>query len=105
MPPDYVIRYRCGRDCDATALIVEDGQGVAYLFSDGSLQSSLHGAQAPARLARLMGQLGIWAPVPEVPPYTLEGLRRIAGRPSASGVDEVTWITAGTSGKARQAAR
>ena len=105
MLPDYVIRYRCGRDCKATALIVEDGQGVAYLFSDGSLQSSLRGAHAPARLAHQLGQLGNWAPVPEVPPYTLEGLRRLAGHPSEFGANGVTWIAAETGGGARQAAR
>ncbi len=92
MVPDYVIRYRCGRDCDTTALIVEDEQGVAYLFSGGSLQSSLRGAHAPARLARMMGQLGVWASVPEVPPYTLEGLRRIAGPPPKFDANERTWI-------------
>jgi hypothetical protein len=53
-----------------------------------------------------LGQLGNWAPVPEVPPYTLEGLRRLAGRPSEFGANGVTWIAAGGgAGGARQAAR
>ena len=91
MSPDYVIRYRCGRDRGATALIVEDGRGTAYLFSDGSLQSSLRGAHAPARLARMMARLGSWTPVPEVLPYTLDGLRRIAGQPAEVGAVTAGW--------------
>ena len=78
----YTIRYRCD-DPPGTSLIVQDGQGTAYLFSDGVLQLRLGGDEACARLARLLGRHAPWAMVPEVPPYTLEGLRRLTRAPEA----------------------
>ena len=86
----YTIRYRCDNPA-GTSLIVEDGQGIAYLFSDGFLQLRLGGEGACARLARLLGRHAPWAVVPEVPPYTLEGLRRLTQTPVARAGDYGSW--------------
>lgn len=79
MPAHYYVRYRCGYGGGNTALIVEDEHRTAYLFSDGWLQSKVEGDDATPRLARLMRRHGHWSPLPEVPPYTIDGLRRLTG--------------------------
>ncbi len=75
----YYVRYRCGYRGGTTALIVEDEQRTAYLFSDGWLQSKIEGDDAATRLAELMRRRGHWSRLPEVPPYTIDGLRRLTG--------------------------
>lgn len=75
----YHVRYRCGYGGRNTALIVEDEQHNAYLFSDGALQGKIAGNEAAARLARLLRRRGQWSPLPQVPPYTLDGLRQLTG--------------------------
>ena len=75
----YIIRYRPCGDALANALIVEDEQQVAYLFSRGQLQGWLAGPDASERLVRALGSRGRWMPVPQVAGYTLEGLCRLTG--------------------------
>lgn len=76
-PAEYYVRYRCGaRGADAV-LIVEDAQGVAYLFSGGVLQCRLGGARAVERLRRWLDAPGQWVPIPSVTPSTLDDLRRL----------------------------
>ncbi len=78
----YTIRFRCADRGGRTALIVEDEQGDALLFSGGRLRDRLVGAGASARLARRLATRGTWVPVPRVSPYTVEGLRRITAPPT-----------------------
>ncbi len=75
----YIIRYRPCGEALANALIVEDEQQVAYLFSEGQLQGWLAGHDASERLVRALGSQGRWMPVPRVAGYTLEGLCRLTG--------------------------
>ncbi len=75
----YIIRYRPCGEALANALIVEDEQQVAYLFSGGQLQGWLAGPDASERLVRAVGSRGRWMPVPRVAGYTLEGLCRLTG--------------------------
>jgi hypothetical protein len=80
----YTIRYR-GTDWGGRLLlIVDDGQGAAYLFSGGELQLRFGGDQAGPRLARRLDNRVTWLAVPEVSPYTLDELRRIATVPEAA---------------------
>lgn len=76
----YTIRYRCADRGGRTALIVEDEQGDAHLFSDGRLRDRLVGDGASARLARRLAIRGTWVPVPRVSPYTIEGLRHLTAQ-------------------------
>ena len=75
----YIIRYRPCGEAPVNALIVEDEQQVAYLFSGGQLQGWLAGPDASERLVRALGSRGRWLPVPRVAGYTLEGLCRLTG--------------------------
>ena len=75
----YIIRYRPCGEALASALIVEDEQQVAYLFSGGQLQGWLAGPDASERLVRALGRQGRWIAVPQVAGYTLEGLCRLTG--------------------------
>lgn len=79
----YIIRYRCSGPHDRIALIVDDGCGDAYLFSGGRLQVRLGGSGASARMARMLGCGDACSPVPEVAPYTIDGLRYLITPPSA----------------------
>ena len=78
----YTIWYRCAAREGRTALIVEDEQGTAHLFSDGRLRDRFVGNGASARLARRLATRGTWVPVPQVSPYTIEGLRRLIAPPT-----------------------
>ncbi len=82
----YIIRYRPCGEALANALIVEDEQQVAYLFSEGQLQGWLAGPDASERLVRALGSRGRWMPVPRVAGYTLEGLCRLTGAPDHTAV-------------------
>ena len=79
----YTIRYRGRGRRGQTALIVEDGQGRAYLFSGGWLQGRLSGSKAATRLTAIMARHASWRIVPKVRPYTLDGLRQLVGLPTA----------------------
>lgn len=74
---EYTIRYRCDDQRGRTALIVEDPTGSAYLFSGGSLQSRLRGANAITRLHKRLARHAYWRQVPRVAPYSLDGLRQM----------------------------
>ena len=76
----YTIRYRCADRGGRTALIVEDEQGGAHLFSDGRLRDRLVGEGASARLARRLAIRGNGVPVPRVSPYTIEGLHHLTAQ-------------------------
>ena len=76
----YTVRYRCEDACGGTALIDEDEQRGAYAFCGGELQLMETEGNAGARLASLVGRVAPCMPVPEVSPYTLEGLRELAGK-------------------------
>lgn len=89
MPTQYYVRYRCGYGGRNTALIVEDDQQNAYLFSDGSLQSKMQGKGAAVRLARLMRRRGHWRSLPPVSPYTIDGLCRLIGAAPGPSVKNV----------------
>ena len=78
----YTIRYRCTDRAGMTALIVEDEQGGAHVFSGGRLRDRLVGDGASARLARRLAIHGTWVPVPRVSPYTIEGLRHLTAPPT-----------------------
>jgi len=81
VPRRYTVRLR-GRGADrAPALVVEDERGVAYLSHRGWLPVCLIGADAAARLPRLLRGWEGWARVPRVAPYTLDELRRLVGGP------------------------
>ena len=82
----YIIRYRPCGEALANALIVEDEQQVAYLFSGGQLQGWLAGPDASERLVGALGRRGHWMPVPRVAGYTLEGLCRLTGTPDHTSV-------------------
>ncbi len=103
----YTIRYRCEDSLDATALVVEDRRGTAYLFSGGQLHVQLSGDDACARLVELLGRRATCIPVPEVDPYTLEGLRRLTAEaahalPAMTGIDARSWAGNGVDhGRAR----
>ncbi len=75
----FIIRYRPCGDALANALIVEDEQQVADLFSGGQLQGWLAGPDASERLVRALGSRGRWMHVPRVAGYTPEGLCRLTG--------------------------
>lgn len=78
MATRYTVRYCCdGRP--APALIVEDEQGTAYLFSGGTLQSKMGGAGASARLADLLGRTATWTSLSPPPSCSLDELRRLDG--------------------------
>ena len=80
----YLVRYRGdGAGC-SVALLVEDEQGAAHLFSGGQLQGGLRGQGAAERLVRLLERRITLSPLPEVAPYTLEGLCCLVG---ASGIE------------------
>ncbi len=87
MTAHYTIRYRCNVGATQTALIVEDGQGRAYLFGGGWLWQETRGNAASARLARLLAEQTQtrWLPVPTVASYTLEELQRLTWTGAASG--------------------
>ena len=78
----YTIRYRSTGRTGVTALIVEDEQGGAHLFSGGRLRDRLVGDGASDRLARRLAIRGTWVPVPRVSPYTIEGLRHLTAPPA-----------------------
>jgi len=78
----YTIRYRGRSRRGQTALIVEDGQGRAYLFSGGWLQGRLSGNKAAHRLAAIMAGHASWRIVPKVRPYSIAGLRQLVGLPA-----------------------
>ena len=73
----YSIRYRYGDWRGQSALIVDDGRGNAYLFSGGRLQAGLTGSGACVRLARMLGRIGMCAPVPDAILYTLDSLGQL----------------------------
>ncbi|CAA9589285.1 MAG: hypothetical protein AVDCRST_MAG18-4593 [uncultured Thermomicrobiales bacterium] len=75
----YTVRYRCSDRRGRTALIVEDSAGAAYLFTSGTLQGRMGGNNASTRLAKRLEQVAHWRQVPRVAPYTLDGLRQMAG--------------------------
>lgn len=78
-PTRYTVRYRCNDRRGRTALIVEDSNGAAYLFTGGTLQGRMGGANASTRLARRLGEIAHWRQVPRVAPYTIDGLRQMTG--------------------------
>ena len=82
-PAEYRVCYWCGAQGADAALIVEDAQGVAYLFSGGVLQCRLGGAQAVERLRQWLDAPGQWAPIPSVTLSTLDGLRRLTAPTAA----------------------
>ena len=73
---EYTIRYRCAGDHGAVVLIVVDRPGTAYLFSSGQLQWRVEGADACARLLRLLGRNSTYLAATEDSPYTMTGLRQ-----------------------------
>ena len=73
----YTIRYRSYDRSGRAALIVEDSDGTAYLFSGGWLQGQLRGGDASRRLAGQLARSGSWLPVPRVAPYTIDDLRQM----------------------------
>ncbi len=75
----YTVRYRCNDRRGRTALIVEDSAGAAYLFTGGTLQGRLGGSNASTRLVKRLEEVAHWHQVPRVAPYTLDGLRQMAG--------------------------
>ncbi len=72
----YTIRYRGGGDLEQTALVIEDETGTPYLYERTGLHCRLTRAHSLARLEDTLRRLG-WYRVPEVPPYTLDQLRRL----------------------------
>ena len=79
----YTIRYRSCGGTGPVVLIVEDEQGAALLFGGGELQGQFTGTGAVERLVRLVERRAALSPVPEVGPYTLEGLRELVQLPQA----------------------
>lgn len=77
IPNQYTIRYRCNDQHGRTALIVEDPTGAAYLFSGGSLQGRLRGANASTRMQKRLARHAYWRQVPRVAPYSLDDLRQM----------------------------
>ena len=88
MSQRFRIRYRCSNRPNHTALIVEDERGTAYLFSGGALQSRTSGTHAAVRLRQLSDAPECWQPVPEAPPFDLDGLRRLTGPMPGHATDE-----------------
>lgn len=78
----YTVRYRGRGRRGQTTLLVEDEQGRAYLFSGGWLQGRLSGERAVDRLAAILAERTTWRAVPEVYPYTINGLRQLVGLPT-----------------------
>ena len=76
-PTRYTVRYRSNDRRGKTALIVEDNNGAAYLFTGGTLQGRVSGANASTRLARQLAEVAHWRQVPRVAPYTIDGLRQM----------------------------
>ncbi|HEX5504192.1 MAG TPA: hypothetical protein VFW96_16320 [Thermomicrobiales bacterium] len=76
MATRYTVRYCCD-DRPAPALIVEDERGTAYLFSGGTLQSKVCGADASARLADLLRRTATWTSLSPPPSCSLDELRRL----------------------------
>src|SRR5947209_5404319 len=76
----FTIRYRSSVVEGAIALIVEDEQGTAYLFREGTLQLRICGEHACEKLAGLLGGSAHWEPVPRVAPYSPAGLCALTGR-------------------------
>jgi hypothetical protein len=75
----YTIRYRSTKALGTPALVVEDPEGSAYLFTAQMLQVRASGAQACERLIRLLGGRDSWEEVPRVSPYSLDALRCLLG--------------------------
>ena len=78
----YTIRYRCRDRHGEGALIVTDGDGTAFLFNRGQLQIRLTGHDACTRLCRVLERCVSVVALPEVQPYTLDGLRRLVTPPA-----------------------
>lgn len=78
----YTIHYRSTGYADETALIVTDATGKAYLFSAGELQAACAGGggRGATRLAALLRRRAAWVRVMPAKRYTLDHLRRLAGR-------------------------
>ncbi len=70
----YTVRYRGDVPGRSVALLVEDEHGAVHLFGGGQLQAGLKGQGAAERLVRLLEPGMTLSTVPEVGPYTLEGL-------------------------------
>ena len=75
----YTVRYRCNDRRGKTALIVEDSDGAAYLFTGGTLQGMVSGNNASTRLVKRLADVADWRQVPRVAPYTVDGLREMTG--------------------------
>jgi ABC-type hemin transport system substrate-binding protein len=75
----YTIRYRSTNAVGKPALVVEDPEGIAYLFTAQMFQVRATGAQASERLIHLLGGREAWEEVPGVGPYSLEALRNLLG--------------------------
>jgi hypothetical protein len=75
----YTIRNRSTKALGMPALVVEDPEGCAYLFTAQMLQVRASGAQACERLIRLLGGRDSWEEVPCVSPYSLDALRCLLG--------------------------
>ncbi len=81
----YTVRYRGDGPGLSVALLVEDECGAVHLFSGGQLQVGLKGPDAAERLVRLLERRMTLSSVPEVGPYTLEGLCELVGELSVDG--------------------
>jgi hypothetical protein len=84
MPEGYVPRYQTTGADGASALIVADQQGNAYLFAAGALQVSTTDDATGERLLGLLGPPERWQPLPDARVYSLDTLRAI-GRAAQAG--------------------
>lgn len=76
----YTVRYRARAAHDQNALVVADGNNMAYIFSGGRLQAFLADGEAGAaaeRLAELLARQGSVEPVDDPTVYTLDALARL----------------------------
>ena len=92
----YTVRYRGEGPGRSVALLVEDEHGAVHLFSGGQLQGGFKGQDAAERLVRLLERRMTLSSVPEVGPYTLEGLCCLVAALSVDGVPlaaEVALVT------------
>ena len=76
----YIVRFRQTRGDGMTVLIVEDEHGVAWLYSAGILHSGPSPCDSTGRTAcdhpaTRSAEASRWVRLPEVAPYTIEGLR------------------------------
>lgn len=85
MHDEYELRYRITASSGASALIVADQRGNAYLYAAGALQFRATNDENGERLIKLLGAAEHWEPLSCPGSYSLAALRRLGGHSPGDG--------------------